>query len=409
MKKNTIATLSIFMHIIIMFIIINNSSVTSCEEVVIFAMDDYVGDDDGPGGYLYPIDSAYKDGVFDLVHFFIEDLGTKLRFIFMFYELDDNPWNGPYGFSTQFIQVYIDSIPSEGNTETWYAKVHVSSLDSWDVALLIGPGLRPEHNRIWYGGISGGTYIDNVMNIYVNRTLSAIVAEVSKIYLPNIDNLNKWRYIVLVLGIDPESPNGIISVAPGEPKLRAFGSGELHREAATRGIAPQVIDALYPDPEIQYEVLSSYSLSPPKYATIIAVPSSPLISITKTITKTYTLTYTKRELTTKTMIKTKTTTITTKLTNTITVINATTINRTKYIPYTTKTTITKITTQERTIYSTIYVTKSPLISILTKFITLTSTLTTSINKQLNIGIQNLLVIAVICLLALIIILLKKHH
>ena len=409
-------TVIIIMGILILtstFLSTNNSNTTASEKVI-FAMDDYLGDDDGPGGYLYPTDPAYKDGVFDLLYFFVEDLGVKLRFVFMFYELDDNPWNGPYGFSTEFIQVYIDSIPAEGSTETWNAKVCISPLDAWDVALLIGPGLRAEHNRIWYGGVSGGTYIDGVMNIYINESLSAIVAEVLKAYLPSIENLDEWRYVVLVLGVDPESSTGVISVAPGKPKARAFGSGDLHVDAAARNIAPQVIDALYPDPDIQYELLSSYTLSPPKYATVTAVPSTPSISIitkTRTMTRTRTITFTKRETTTETMIKTETKTIMTTLTETSIITNVTTVTKTKYIqPLIKTTTITETNTLRETIYSTTYLPGTTITLTSTKVITSTSILTTSVSKPLVMEIQNLLIlIIIICILTLVIIFLRKSR
>lgn len=67
---------------------------------------DPIGDDHGPGDYRYPTGEPFHDGAFDLVRVALErtEEGWKLTA-----EVDDlrDPGDGEYGFSLQYLQVYV--------------------------------------------------------------------------------------------------------------------------------------------------------------------------------------------------------------------------------------------------------------------------------------------------------------
>ena len=76
---------------------------------------DPAGDDDGPGGYVYPTDAAFARGAFDLLKLEIEPgrREVTLRLTFAAPLLDpwnSRSWGGP-GFSVQLVHVYLDTEP----------------------------------------------------------------------------------------------------------------------------------------------------------------------------------------------------------------------------------------------------------------------------------------------------------
>ncbi len=80
---------------------------------------DPVGDDFGPGTYLYPTDAVYKRGSFDLVKFEVRSKGSDVEFRATMRARIEDPWDskswGGNGFSLQMVQVYIDKDHKEGS------------------------------------------------------------------------------------------------------------------------------------------------------------------------------------------------------------------------------------------------------------------------------------------------------
>lgn len=84
---------------------------------VLFAVNDPVGDDYGPGNYRYPTFEVFTKGAFDITHVEISvdelDLIVKVQIAGELL----NPWGAPNGFSIQMIDFYLDTGPG-GSTET---------------------------------------------------------------------------------------------------------------------------------------------------------------------------------------------------------------------------------------------------------------------------------------------------
>src|SRR5467141_344743 len=85
------------------------SAPTIAESEIVF--NDPVGDDDGPGGYTYPTDPAYKRGSFDLTQFRVRADKDKVSFdVTLDSDLED-VWKMGTGFSVQMIFVFIKTGP----------------------------------------------------------------------------------------------------------------------------------------------------------------------------------------------------------------------------------------------------------------------------------------------------------
>ena len=71
------------------------------------------GDDKGGGDYVYPTDSVYTSGSFDLLEVAIKEAGPDIQIDLTFNASIEDPWGmqkqGGANFSIQFVQVYIDT------------------------------------------------------------------------------------------------------------------------------------------------------------------------------------------------------------------------------------------------------------------------------------------------------------
>jgi carbohydrate-binding DOMON domain-containing protein len=80
---------------------------------------DPVGDDNGPGTYLYPTDAVYSPGSFDITEVEITNKGKNMDFKVCVNSKLDDPWGMGVGFAVQMAFVFIDTdrAPGSGNTE----------------------------------------------------------------------------------------------------------------------------------------------------------------------------------------------------------------------------------------------------------------------------------------------------
>ncbi|MEM2703148.1 MAG: glucodextranase DOMON-like domain-containing protein [Candidatus Bathyarchaeia archaeon] len=230
---------------------------------IIFQYSDPEGDDNGPGTYTYPTSQEFLDGCFDLLNFTVSKLNEENIFKFRFKTLGGNPWNGPFGFSLQFVHVYIDidGVSGSGRTNTFGARVNVSSADAWEIALLIGPG--------WAGSnivtFANGTELSEVMIIEPEGE-DTVVARVPMDVIGEVNEA--WKYVVLVLSWDGYAPNNIREIGV---TAQAYLGGGADADAVIAGVQPYVYDLLVPINMNQADILKSYSIADKKYATVYAV------------------------------------------------------------------------------------------------------------------------------------------
>jgi carbohydrate-binding DOMON domain-containing protein len=103
---------------------------------------DPTGDDNGPGKYIYPTDTVYKKGSFDITELTVEKKGTKVDFTVGVNSAVENPWNMGGGFSVQMAFIFIDTDgkPGSGRTDAPPGlNVKFDALSAWDKLVIISP------------------------------------------------------------------------------------------------------------------------------------------------------------------------------------------------------------------------------------------------------------------------------
>ncbi|MDH3306840.1 MAG: glycoside hydrolase [Acidimicrobiia bacterium] len=86
--------------------------ISNVEVILEFA--DPVGDDHGPGTYVYPKEPVFPSGVFDLISAQVGVSGNSLVITVETQAPIQNPWGSPNGLAVQTLDVYIDADPGAG-------------------------------------------------------------------------------------------------------------------------------------------------------------------------------------------------------------------------------------------------------------------------------------------------------
>jgi carbohydrate-binding DOMON domain-containing protein len=301
---------------------------------VILEIEDPVGDDKGPGDYSYPLNPVFREGVFDITLFRVVDAGSFIRFETQVRDLGGNPWGGPNGFSLQYIHIYIrTTMGVEGSNETFGLNVALDRGSAWHVAILVAPGWgsdpvpQGERSAIYY---HDGSVVrqDGDLKVYADPGSNAIVVEVSKGVLPDVDNADKWVYTVALTSYDGYGPERIRPFGV-EAQEWVVGVGAGHAQAVLFNVIPRVMDLLAPSAEEQYEMLSGYAIDRERGVALPSVISGlnasalgqePVV-VTETLERTATVTISTTETVevTRESVRTVTTTYTETREDTVTV------------------------------------------------------------------------------------------
>lgn len=126
--------------LMLLFVTLVCSATIYGEETITFK--DPVGDDNGPGTYLYPTDPVYKPGSFDLTKMVVKDKGSTVEIALTVMATLENPWSMASGFSVQTAFVFIDM---DGKAESGHARA-LPGLNAafipqcyWEKAIIISP------------------------------------------------------------------------------------------------------------------------------------------------------------------------------------------------------------------------------------------------------------------------------
>lgn len=212
---------------------------------------DPIGDDYGPGTYLYPTNSQFApfQGLFDIERFKVLSSEEVVCFQITFGKIT-NPWKAPFGFSHQLIEIYIDHRPG-GKRHTFYpgARVVFSPRASWDTLLKV---------------TGWGMYLFDCNDIAVQEPEPYTSGQVRvladqktiELQLPlkewsDLGELLAGSYYLLVGGQDGFGPDNFRVVQP-EVNEWYFGGGD------STGYAPNVIDLVVPPGKDQQTILGSY-------------------------------------------------------------------------------------------------------------------------------------------------------
>jgi carbohydrate-binding DOMON domain-containing protein len=101
--------------------------------------DDPKGDDKGPGNYVYPTDSVYKAGSFDLTKLSVKKKGDQADFAVDVNSSLEDPWGMGNGFSVQMIFIFIKN-KDGGHTEGLPGlNVQFAPGSEWNKVVILSP------------------------------------------------------------------------------------------------------------------------------------------------------------------------------------------------------------------------------------------------------------------------------
>jgi carbohydrate-binding DOMON domain-containing protein len=234
---------------------------TTCyaNEKVIFEMKDAVEDDYGPGSYIYPQDSQFRNnnGLFDLTYFKVVEGTDNYIFQFRFREIT-NPWQAKYGFSHQLIQIYIDNSDG-GSRETFKQGAnlkfeeqhpwnHLIKITGWNVEYFTVTNQAKEYNILRAAEVK--LEQDDLIKVIIPRD--------------QLGDLSETYYYVLIGSLDGFSYDNY-------RKVTAEGGDWNFSGGTDTELNPNVIDTLVPEGLSQKQVLGSFDLEEGELATLRAV------------------------------------------------------------------------------------------------------------------------------------------
>ncbi|MFO7819441.1 MAG: glucodextranase DOMON-like domain-containing protein [Halanaerobacter sp.] len=250
-------SLKMFILVLLFSLLITPPALAKQE--VLFEMKDARGDDYGTGTYIYPYHEQFSNhqGLFDLNYFKVIETDDKYIFHFKFNEIT-NPWQAPYGFSHQLIQVYIDN-SAGGSNETFKqgANVKFEKQHPWDQLLKItGWNVQlftVDDDREEYSTLSSAE-----VNLENDKLIKVSIPQ------QKLNDLSRAYYYVLIASLDGFHYDNYRQVT-AEGGQWEFGGGR------DSDINPNVIDTLVPDGLDQKQLLRSFSLEEGELATLRAV------------------------------------------------------------------------------------------------------------------------------------------
>ncbi len=100
---------------------------------------DPTGDDNGPGGYVYPTDAVYTAGSFDLTGFELSVKGKRASAEVGVNANLEDPWRMGVGFAVQMVFIYIDN--AEGGFDTGLPGTNhkFAAGSEWDKVIILSP------------------------------------------------------------------------------------------------------------------------------------------------------------------------------------------------------------------------------------------------------------------------------
>jgi hypothetical protein len=252
---------------LVLLLFIGSAATPAHSQTTVTDLIDPVGDDYGPGSYVYPTDPDFEPGVFDLTRFTVIRDGSNVHFDMLIDGPITNPWSSASGFSMQSIDIYIDQdgIYGSGQQATIDGRnVMIGARDAWDVYIWAAPVFDDFAPVVIYpDGSFDFTGVSVSVDVPTHRIrLTAPISVVG-------DPQTEWTYIVAMLGQDGYGPGRVRSVNEVASQW-AFGGGHDSWYDAN------VIDLVLAPGPSQEIMLSAYDpmaqVFPVLYATVDGVP-----------------------------------------------------------------------------------------------------------------------------------------
>jgi carbohydrate-binding DOMON domain-containing protein len=258
----------------------------------IVVLEDPRGDDDGPGGYVYPSGREYVRGAFDLRRFELSVDGDDAVVQVTFDVATPRPMEPRVsgarpveldnGLHVQNVDVYIDTDPlaEAGVTQAVPGRrVTLDADGAWEVAVVLTP--QPFAVRSALDGAMGGAERRVIVPAGVTASGATVTARVPLVDLGGTPQAS-WGYAVFVTGAVWEQsvalqdrvfgsyqPNAYTMPVMAVAQTQAFGGGVLSRHH------PAVVDLIAPAGRDQHAILSGYDPVAERYAAVPMVYPNP--------------------------------------------------------------------------------------------------------------------------------------
>lgn len=238
---------------------------------VVFRTSDAILDDNGPGYYSYPVNSAFSNGMLDITTFEVIGNGKTVKFRIGFL-------NNSSRFKNVDIYIDKDHLPGSGEGSAISGRMAVIARESfWEQAVLLTP--FPKIAREELDRISPDLSPKILVPANLETKGGWLACEISTAEIG--DAKPWWGYIVIATLATSEAEDsknrGIISIfdpsivnakVKEKPGSWNFGGGNI------TGISPNIIDLITASLESQARTLSGYNLVTARRAELKAVYAS---------------------------------------------------------------------------------------------------------------------------------------
>ena len=213
-------------------------------------------DDYGPGTYIYPQDSVFNSGNFDIIAFQVGYTESDIVFKFYLRGPVDNVWDSPNGLSLQTLDLYIDV---DGNGQGGEAMLPGRNLSfdegmRWDFAIT-AEGWTP---GIYVPTADGPQQIasSEEFKILVDPDLRKVTIRVPKNILG--DDPENWHFAAASLSQEGFPSGGVMRVRDVVPEAEQWRIGGAPQGTTNH---TRVIDLVWPEQDLQESRLAEFEPS----------------------------------------------------------------------------------------------------------------------------------------------------
>ncbi len=229
---------------------------------------DNIGDDKGPGYYMYPSDKRMRRGVFDIKKFTVYEEGQVIVFEiqmrnYIMREWPDTAKSEDQGFVANLWDIYIDidGIENSGYKQALPGRdLAFADNMGWEKMILISPLSEYELYDILRDKTDELEFQNQVDDIvypdYVKIQSDRAIIKISKLKLPRIAETSGFQ--CLAMGYKKiVSPNRLLN-----RDVRAFASFDDFGGGHDTYGDPPVMDMIVPEGDDQYALLRDYRSEP---------------------------------------------------------------------------------------------------------------------------------------------------
>lgn len=209
-------------------------------------------DDHGPGSYVYPLDSVFNPGAYDVTEFAVAEDDNNLLFRFMFAGQLNNDWGAPNGMGIHALDVYIDTAEGGARKLLPGRNAAVPADSGWEFAVwaegwtpgLFGPPTADEPQPVRIGGAG-------ILNIVSDPGQNRITIRVPKKVLAKslgveVEALEPaaWGYLGVAMSQEGFPASGVWRVRDVEKQPAQWRLGGAPDDTNH----PRIIDVAWPAP-----------------------------------------------------------------------------------------------------------------------------------------------------------------